>query len=129
MTPMRFEVRAAYVVGWGLPLAEAARRRTNFTPVVPYIDDFIIGALLLLAARAVTRNQPHGPGLLVAAWGALCGGLFYSVFGQIEQGDEPDISGLPNPAVIAIKAGLYVVALVACWRSVRALGNGPAGDA
>jgi hypothetical protein len=42
-----FEVASAYVIGVLLPVSEAARRRTNFDDIPGYIDDFIIGALLL----------------------------------------------------------------------------------
>jgi hypothetical protein len=65
---MRFHVGAAYAMGVGLPLLEASRRRTNFENFHGYIDDFIIGALLLYAAYAVTRKRRSGPILLVVAW-------------------------------------------------------------
>lgn len=60
----RFEIAAAYVLGVALPVFEVCRRRTDFSDIPGYIDDFIIGALLLIAARATVRERPYGRGLL-----------------------------------------------------------------
>lgn len=117
--PRPFEVLAAYVVGIGLPLAEAARRRTDVSDLPAYVDDFLIGALLLLAARAVDRGRPHARALLAGAWGVLCGALYYSVFGQLANTEANDISGLPNGVVVGIKLVLYAVAIVALVLTVR----------
>ncbi len=115
----RFEVSAAYALGIMLPILEVARRRTDFENVPAYIDDFIIGALLLWAARSASRGRPHGGALLVAAWGILCGGLWGSFFGQLRNPDPNNVSGLPNGVVVSIKGAIYVVALVALFLSVR----------
>jgi hypothetical protein len=114
-----FEVASAYVLGILLPVLEAARRRTNFDDIPGYIDDFIIGALLLWGARSVSRGYAHGRPLLTAAWGILCGGLWSSFFGQIQSTRANDISGLGNGVVVLIKGALYLVALAALYLSVR----------
>ena len=75
---MRFEVGAAYAMGIGLPLLETLRRKTDFSNFHAYVDDFIAGALLLYAARAVTTGKKSGLTLLVVAWALLCGGLYGS---------------------------------------------------
>jgi hypothetical protein len=117
---MRFELLAAYGMGVALPLLEALRRRTNFETVSGYVDDFIAGGLLLYAARAVSRREPRGPVLLVAAWAVLCGGLYGSFFHQLESGGSHDVSGLANATVVLVKGVLYAVALVGLGLSVRA---------
>jgi len=117
---MRFELMAAYGMGVALPMLEVLRRRTNFETISGYVDDFIAGGLLLYAARAVSRKQPRGPVLLVAAWAVLCGGLYGSFFHQVESGASHDVSGLANMTVVLIKGMLYAVALVALGLSVRA---------
>jgi len=116
---MRFEIAAAYAAGALLPLAEIARRRTDFSSITAYADDLIIGACLLVAARAASTRRPVGDALLVAAWGAVCGGLYYSFFGHLEHGPGTDISGLANSTVVALKGALYVVALAALALSIR----------
>ena len=54
------EVRLAYVLGVALPLLETLRRRTNFSPIAMYVDDYIAGILLVMAARAVTAGKAWG---------------------------------------------------------------------
>lgn len=117
---MRFELAAAYGMGVALPLLEVLRRGTNFSTISGYVDDFIAGALLLYAARAVSRQQPSGPVLLAAAWAVLCGGLYSSFFGQLESAASHDVSGLPSATVVLIKGALYAVALLGLVRSIRA---------
>src|SRR5690242_6266160 len=106
---MRFEVRAAYVMGIALPVLEVIRRRTNFDDIPAYIEDFFIGAFFLYAARAVTLQKPNGRVLLVAAWAALCGGPYGSFFGQLHE--SVDVSGFSNALVIFTKGVFYLVAI------------------
>ena len=121
----RFEVAAAYVVGILLPGLEVLRRRTNFERPESYVDDFIAGGLLLLAASAVSRGRAYGPYLLVGSWGVLCGGLYSSFFGQLRNPLADDISGLPNLAVVVIKGIFWAVAMAGFVQSIRAAGSAP----
>ena len=114
----RFEVTAAYVVGILLPGLEVLRRRTNFDRPESYVDDFIVGALLLLAASSVSRGRAYGRYLLAGSWGVLCGGLYSSFFGQLRSPLPDDISGLPNLVVVAIKGVFWAVAIAGFVRSI-----------
>lgn len=116
---LRFEIAAAYCLGVALPVLEVCRRRTNFSDIPGYIDDFIIGGLLVFAARSAARGRIHGRALLVAAWGILCGGLWGSLFGQINNPDPHDISGLPNMVVVILKLLICGVAVTALVLSIR----------
>lgn len=115
----RFEVKTAWIMGIALPVLETARRRTNFHPIASYLDDFIAGGLLLWAAYAARRNLSYGNSFLSASWGVLCGGLYYSFFGQIQHGTEPDVSGIQNVYVILIKGVLFATAITALISSIR----------
>ncbi len=115
----RFEVLAAYALGVMLPILEVARRRTNFDDVPAYLDDFIIGGLLLWAARSTSRERSYAPALLSAAWGVLCGALWGSFFGQLRSTAATDVSGAPNALVVVIKGVIYLVALTGLFLSVR----------
>ncbi len=115
----RFEVAAAYVVGILLPGLEVLRRRTNFDRPESYVDDFIVGVLLLLAASSVSRGRAYGPYLLAGSWGVLCGGLYGSFFGQLRSPLPDDISGLPNLVVVAIKGVFWAVAIAGFVRSIH----------
>jgi hypothetical protein len=117
---MRFEVLAAWLVGAFLPLAEAFRRRTDFSNIPAYVDDFLIGGLLLFAAWSVSRGRTTGNILLVVAWATFCGGMYYAFFGQVAASGQNDVSGLPNNIVVAIKGILFATGLAALIRSARA---------
>lgn len=119
---MRFEHAAAYAMGVGLPLLEALRRRTNFTPLHSYVDDFIAGAFLLYAARAVSRGRPNGPVLLVAAWAVLAGGLYGSFFWQFTATEGADVSGHAHATVAAVKGVLYAITLASLVLAIRTAG-------
>jgi hypothetical protein len=118
---MRFEVAAAYVLGVALPILEVCRRGGDFTHVTAYADDFLAGGLLLWAAVSTSARRPIGPILLVVAWSILCGGFYYSFFGQLESTARRDVSGLSNSIVVAIKGVLYAVVIFALVLSVRHL--------
>ena len=117
---MRFEHAAAYAMGIGLPLLEVMRRRTDFSTIFGYIDDFIAGALLLYAARAVSQGKRGGEVWLVVAWAVLSGGLYNSFFSQLESSQAYDVGGLPNMTVVIIKGVLYAIALTGLVLSTRA---------
>ena len=115
----RVEVIAAYALGIALPVLEVCRRRADFSDIPGYIDDFIIGALLLFAARAAANHRPYGAALLAGAWGVLCGGLWSSFFGQLQSTAARDVSGLPHTAVAIVKLVIYVVAIFCFVVSIR----------
>jgi hypothetical protein len=121
---MRIEVLAAYILGVLLPVAEVCRRRTDFSDIPAYVDDFILGAILLLAARSVTKQRAMGPILLVAAWGIFCGGMYASFFGQVARASSTDVSGLTTVTVVIIKGVLYLFGIIALVRSVQAAASG-----
>ncbi|MCK6456007.1 MAG: hypothetical protein L6Q92_05700 [Phycisphaerae bacterium] len=116
---MRFEVRAAYALGIALPVLETLRRRTDFSDRAAYLDDLIIGALLVAAAYCTSRGVSCGRRFLSGAWGIVCGGMYYSFFGQLRSASATDISGLPNFVVVLIKATIGVIALTAFVRAIR----------
>jgi len=118
------EVRLAFVVGVALPLLETLRRRTNFSPIAMYVDDYIAGILLVIAARTVTRGKTYGPAFLAGAWGVLVGGLYGSFFSQIENPATHDISGAANWIVVVIKGIFFALANVCFVRAIMRTAGG-----
>ena len=114
----RFEVVAAYILGVALPVLEVCRRRADFSDIPGYIDDFIVGALLVYSARSSVRERRHSRTLLAAAWGILCGGLWSSFFGQLHSTTPNDISGLPNAAIVLFKLLIFCIAIICLALSV-----------
>ena len=90
-------LRSRCRVGHGRRAAAARDRPTahEFPPIASYVDDLIAGALLLVAARAASREQPNAEVWLAGAWGVLAGGLYGSFFWQLAQWREIDVSGHP----------------------------------
>ncbi len=109
-------VTCAYILGVLLPLLETIRRKDDFSNLAIYIDDYIIGGLLIFAAYSVKRGKDYGQALLTGVWGMLCGGLYYSFTGQflIQQ----EVSGLPNMVIITIKGLLFLTAILLFIRSI-----------
>lgn len=116
---VQLEVIVAYLMGIALPVLETARRRMNFDEIQFYVDDYIVGGLLLWAAIAVTRGRRYGNALLIAAWGILCGGLWGSFFGQLLRSEPRDISGYSHTFVASVKGVLYAIALLGLFLSIR----------
>ena len=111
------EVVGAYVLGVALPVLEVCRRKTDFSDLPAYADDFLIGALLLYAANAVVKQKRGGLVLLCVAWAILCGGIYGSFFSQLK--NTTDVSGVPNGIVIAVKGIIFITAMVCLVLSVR----------
>ncbi len=119
---MRFEIRAALAIGALLPVLETYRRgighwRVEFTTM---FEDYLAGALLLVAAWGALRRHPRAREGLVIAWTWVTGMMTTSLVSQIEDtvregSPEPD-----NALVIAVKTALFAIsawALVATLRS------------
>ena len=110
-------VKYSYFFGVLIPLGETLRRGTELGYFPNYIDDYIIGAVLIWAAWATKNSKWYGNAILVSAWAALCGGLYYSFTGQFLVTNE--VSGLPNWVILCIKGGLYITAFYFLFQAVK----------
>lgn len=118
---MRFEVIAAFVIGALLPVLETARRgighwAINFTTM---FEDYLGGALMLVAGWAAYRQKSWGPAFLLLAWSAFSGLMTSSFSAQVEEtlrqtADEPH-----NFLVVAVKTLLWLVGIVSVVLSFR----------
>ncbi len=83
---LRISITMALIMGLLLPIAETARRIHQilaFEDVLRWLDDYLLGAVLLIAAFVV-RNKHQKVGYLVAAWGVAAGALTGSLLGQLD---------------------------------------------
>ena len=118
---MRFEVRAALAIGILLPVLETYRRgfgywRVEFTTM---FEDYLAGALLLVAAWGALRARAWARDGLVIAWAWVTGMMTTSLISQIEDtvregSPEPD-----NALVISVKTALFVVSACALISTLR----------
>jgi hypothetical protein len=112
------EVRMGYVLGIALPVLETLRRRANFNPLAMYVDDYIAGVLLLIAALGVTLGRNWGLPALIGAWGIVVGGMYSSFFAQVHNPATHDISGLSNWIVVTVKGVVFAIAIFCFARAV-----------
>jgi hypothetical protein len=117
-----FSRRLAIVFGVLLPVLETIRRwrqLDEFRNWPSWIDDLLLGALLLYGAWRVSGNREKGARFLVAAWGATCGMAYSSFFNQLMSLDRPDPAPIPSVWVAAIKGVGFVLAIAALVGSLR----------
>jgi hypothetical protein len=121
---LTFSRYLAIVFGILTPLAETVRRWHQLAQweMLPFwLDDYILGTLLLYGAWRTGRDAREGQRFLAAGWGFTCGMAYGSFFGQLANLDEPDPAPIATEWVVAIKGvglALAVFGLVACLRPV-----------
>jgi hypothetical protein len=123
---MRFEARAALVVGILLPVLETYRRgldewRVDFTTM---FEDYLAGALLLAAAWAAYRRHSSHVALLIVAWSCVTGMMTISFVDQVEVTLRGTNLEPQNTDVLVVKLLLLAVSAVALLRSFRRV-SGP----
>jgi len=118
---MRFQVISALVVGALLPILETVRRgighwALEFTTM---FEDYVAGALLLVAGFLAIRAKPSAPLLLLTAWAYLTGMMSSSFWDQL----EITIRGVDlepyNSAVLAFKFLLWSTCVISLGLSFR----------
>jgi len=119
---IEFSRRLAIVFGIVTPLVETLRRwhQLSDLSVWPFwLDDFLLGGLLLYGAWRVGKDARVGRPFLAAGWGFTCGMAYGSFFTQLNHLHEPDPAPIPSIWVAVIKGiglALAVAALVATLR-------------
>jgi hypothetical protein len=119
---IQFSRRVAVVAGVTLPLLETARRWHQLADVRAWpfwLDDWAIGGVLLYGAWRTGRDAAQGRPVLAAAWGFTCGLAYISFFSQLAVLDQPDPSGLPPSMIVAVKGGMFALAIVALIAALR----------
>lgn len=124
--------RFAIAGGLLLPALETIRRWDEIPgPLITWsswLDDYVIGVLLLLAAWSSRGGGTTGRAALAAAWGFAIGIGLLSLVGSIESWLEPagstDPSGLGHGCIVLIKAILVSAAILGAIGAIRP----PAGD-
>ena len=111
---MRFEVAAAFAIGVLLPLLETCRRGINHWTVdfTTMFEDYVAGALLLIAGWASYRKRSWGTLFLILAWAYVTGMMGGSFWYQLEDTLRQNASEPNNLLVVAIKFLLWAICVV-----------------
>jgi hypothetical protein len=112
--------RAAIVCGIALPLAETVRRSAHLAEWWLWIDDYLIGAGLLLGAWASRHRSPAGLRTLTAGWGIAAGMGYYSFVGHVMDADARDVSGAPGVVLAVVVGAGWLLALAMLASSIIA---------
>ena len=96
------------------------RRNYSFAPADFRSDfqDYLAGALLLLAGWLSTRSRPVAPAFAVLAWAFFASMMFGSAWGQIDETLRGEVEPY-NTAIIVFKVAILALALVALVLAVR----------
>ena len=118
---MKFEARAAVVIGILLPVLETYRRglgywRVEFTTM---FEDYLAGALLLTAGWAAYRQWSSGKALLLLSWAWVTGMMTISLVDQLEVTARGVDLEPRNTDVLIAKCVLFAVSAAALLRSFR----------
>ena len=118
---MRFEVIAAFTIGILLPVLETCRRGVGYWGVefTTMFEDYVAGALLLVAGWAAHRARPWGAAFLVLAWGYVTGLMSSSFWSQLEETLRQTASEPGNPLVVSVKFLLWGICVVSLVQSFR----------
>jgi hypothetical protein len=98
----------AIVGGILVPLSEILRRYHQMldSSTMPFwMDDFILGGMLLYGAWRTRHDVARGMPALTAGWGIACGMGYSSFFAQLAtiQAQPTDVSGASATMVVTIK--------------------------
>lgn len=118
---MKFEVIAAFALGILLPVLETARRGLSHWAVdfTTMFEDYLGGAVLLIAAWAVYRRRTWATIFLVLAWGAISAGMTTSFVSQLEDTIRQTATEPNNAIVACVKFLLWVTCVTALVLSFR----------
>lgn len=122
--PLKTSIRMATIMGVFLPLAETVRRSNqifDLTRFLSWFDDYILGAVLLIAVYLVKKKINNSISFLIAAWGFVSGALFLSFLGQFEYyRTNTSDPGVFSTSFVAIAKGLILVyMLIGLYMSIK----------
>ncbi|ANM28445.1 hypothetical protein ABI59_00585 [Acidobacteria bacterium Mor1] len=112
----RVSAWSAIAGGTLLPLAETVRRSNHLldpTRLHHWLDDYVLGALLIAAGWRVLRVPRSGT--LIAAWGICVGALTLSFMAQL----DAELRGSGDPGVVPsmwvlLAKGIFLASSISC---------------
>ena len=116
--PFAFSRHAAWIGGLLLPLLESIRRWGTGNYLL-WLDDYLIGVVLLAAAWQARRGPAVGRPWLAAAWAFACGIGYSSLLAHWLSLDRPDVGRFDHRLLTAAIALGLMLALLALYGALR----------
>jgi hypothetical protein len=116
--------RLALVFGILLPIAETVRRWHQISAgshILFWLDDVLLGTLLLYAVWRTRNNAADGQRFLSAAWGCALGMGYFSFFGKLADPARIEPGPLPGVWVEVIVGTGLLLSVMALIGSLRKL--------
>ena len=124
---MRFEIASAFVMGVLLPFLATCLGfcrqgfTLSFADVRGDLQDYLSGALLLLAGWFSVRLRSFAPAFIILAWAYFSSMMVDSSWGQVDDTLRGEIEPY-NTAIIVSKLAILMLGLVSLTLSVRRIG-------
>jgi hypothetical protein len=126
MSNAKLKTSAAMAAAMGifLPLAETVRRINqvlHFEEFFSWFDDYILGAVLLLAAYAVYKKKKNARAYLIAAWSLGVAALVLSFIGQLSyyNAGEDDPGIFSTSFVLLAKGAITLYMLTGLMMAIK----------
>jgi hypothetical protein len=118
---LRFEIVAAFVLGVLLPVLETVRRGIGHWAVeaTTMLEDYLAGAVLLVAGVAALRGAKFANALLLAAWSGVASMMTLSLISQVEDTVRAVDLEPFNSVVLGFKLLLWVTSSAALVQAFR----------
>ena len=110
----------AITLALSLMMGEAARSWGVGRPAYAWLDDQIMGAMLLAGAWLASRPTPARLAFLAAAWGVNAGMLYGSFFGKLVEPARAQPGNFDLDLLTALIGLAFVTSLVGLLLTVRA---------
>jgi hypothetical protein len=112
----------AFIAAFLLPVLETGRRWSQISDshyFLHWFDDYIIAAILFIAAWRVFKLSSKGRNILIATWGFATGMALGSFFSQLNFINEKDPAPISSPAVAFIKALALIYCIVSLYLALK----------
>ena len=122
---MKVVFHLSYVIGLVFIIGETLKRGIGYFAInaTTMFEDYVGGAVLILAAVVWAKGYKVAPKMMAAAWGYTAGGLMVPFFAHLEawlRGTEfrPD-HDIQDVKSIVIKGVLWAISLACLYVSLR----------
>jgi hypothetical protein len=110
---------ASILLALSLMLGEAYRTWGAGRPIAFWMDDMLVGAMLILSAIAVAKETPATRSFFSASWGVATGMLYVSFFGKVFDPANGNPGNFDLGLLTALIGAAFAVSILGLILSIR----------